>query len=323
MVPHLNSSSLSLLWVRGWGGLRRASLFELSHSPFLQSPNSYTSSSSSLLARSFSAGKDAMLLLSTFWRAARASGGRPSPCGCALARLTDAALLAPAPPSAAARPRWLSSGSGGRGSGSGDDGGGGNGGSGGDDAGDSDASVSITPGSETTEIIINGPGDAGSALSKMSIGAWLRGRGCRHVAPPIPSTLVTPRLLRGLPPLCNSLSATRPAYSPLPRSHTGENAPKPSNLLAVPIQRRPLFPGFMAPLVVTDEALVEAMIAIKRTSSPFVGVFLVKDAAVDLTVDRFSLTSMDQIHTTGTLAHIQQLEVSEQLAAACVCVERM
>ena len=29
---------------------------------------------------------------------------------------------------------------------------------------------------------------------------------------------------------------------------------------------------------------------------------------VDLTVDKFSLTRLDQIHHTGTLAHIQQLE---------------
>ena len=101
-----------------------------------------------------------------------------------------------------------------------------------------------------------------------------------------------------------------------PTSSPGDNAPKPSNLLAVPIQRRPLFPGFMAPLVVTDEALVEAMIAVKKTSSPFVGVFLVKDAAVDLTVDRFSLTSVDQIYSTGTLAHIQQMEVR---GSVCGC----
>lgn len=34
----------------------------------------------------------------------------------------------------------------------------------------------------------------------------------------------------------------------LSRIGIGENAPKPPHLLAVPIQRRPLFPGFMAPL---------------------------------------------------------------------------
>lgn len=101
------------------------------------------------------------------------------------------------------------------------------------------------------------------------------------------------------------MTASQPSFTP---PAAGENAPKPPNLLAVPIQRRPLFPSFMAPLVVTDEALVEAMIALKKTPSPFVGVFLVKDGSVDLTVDKFSLTSLDQIHSTGTLAHIQQLE---------------
>ena len=64
----------------------------------------------------------------------------------------------------------------------------------------------------------------------------------------------------------------------------GESAPKPPHLLAVPIQRRPLFPGFMAPLVITDEALIEAMVALKKTPSPFVGVFLLKDPNVSLFV---------------------------------------
>lgn len=68
----------------------------------------------------------------------------------------------------------------------------------------------------------------------------------------------------------------------------GENAPKPANLLAVPIQRRPLFPGFMAPLVITDEALVESMIALKKTPSPFVGVFLVNDPNVRTLHNRIS-----------------------------------
>lgn len=43
------------------------------------------------------------------------------------------------------------------------------------------------------------------------------------------------------------------AGSGISRIGIGENAPKPPHLLAVPIQRRPLFPGFMAPLVITDE----------------------------------------------------------------------
>ena len=102
----------------------------------------------------------------------------------------------------------------------------------------------------------------------------------------------------------------------------GENAPQPPHLLAVPIQRRPLFPGFMAPLFITDEALIEAMIALKKSPSPLVGVFLLKDGSIDATVDKFSLTSMDQVHTTGTLAHIQQMEAGPGGAIAMLMAHR-
>lgn len=108
----------------------------------------------------------------------------------------------------------------------------------------------------------------------------------------------------------------------LSRIGIGENAPKPPHLLAVPIQRRPLFPGFMAPLVITDEALVEAMTALKKTPAPFVGVFLLNDANVDLAVDKFSLTKVDQIHRVGTLAHIQQLESGPGGAIAMLMAHR-
>jgi ATP-dependent Lon protease len=108
----------------------------------------------------------------------------------------------------------------------------------------------------------------------------------------------------------------------LARLGIGENAPKPPHLLAVPIQRRPLFPGFMAPLVITDEALVEAMSALKKTPAPFVGVFLVNDPNVDLAVDKFSLTKLDQIHRVGTLAHIQQLESGPGGAIAMLMAHR-
>lgn len=108
----------------------------------------------------------------------------------------------------------------------------------------------------------------------------------------------------------------------LSKTGIGENAPKPPHLLAVPIQRRPLFPGFMAPLVITDEALMEAMIALKKTPAPFVGVFLLNDANVDLTVDKFQLTRLDQIHRVGTLAHIQQLEAGPGGAIAMLMAHR-
>jgi Lon-like ATP-dependent protease len=78
----------------------------------------------------------------------------------------------------------------------------------------------------------------------------------------------------------------------------------------------------MAPIVVTDEALVEAMIALKKTPAPYVGVFLLADAAVDLTVDKFALSRVEQVHRVGTLAHIQQLEAGPGGAIAMLMAHR-
>lgn len=96
----------------------------------------------------------------------------------------------------------------------------------------------------------------------------------------------------------------------------------PSTLMAVPIARRPVFPGFMAPLVISDEKLVEQMQLIKESSQPYIGLFLVKDPAIDLQMDKFSLTSMNAIHNIGVMAHIQQLETGPMGAIAMVMAHR-
>jgi len=110
--------------------------------------------------------------------------------------------------------------------------------------------------------------------------------------------------------------------SAIERMPIGENAPRPGQLLAVPIARRPVFPGFMAPLVINDEGLMSALMTIKASSKPYVGLFLVKDPTIDLQVDKFSLTSMDQINHVGVLAHIQQMDSGPAGAIAMVMSHR-
>lgn len=110
--------------------------------------------------------------------------------------------------------------------------------------------------------------------------------------------------------------------SAIERMPIGENAPRPGQLLAVPIARRPVFPGFMAPLVINDEGLMSALMTIKASSKPYVGLFLVKDPTIDLQVDKFSLTSMDQINHIGVLAHIQQMDSGPAGAIAMVMSHR-
>ena len=110
--------------------------------------------------------------------------------------------------------------------------------------------------------------------------------------------------------------------SAIERMPIGENAPRPGQLLAVPIARRPVFPGFMAPLVINDEGLMSALMTIKASSKPYVGLFLVKDPSIDLQVDKFTLTSMDQINNIGVLAHIQQMDSGPAGAIAMVMSHR-
>ena len=74
--------------------------------------------------------------------------------------------------------------------------------------------------------------------------------------------------------------------------------------------------------MITDEGLIEALTALKKTPAPFVGVFLLKDPKINLQADKFSLTSSDQIYGTGTMAHIQQLESGPGGAIAMLMAHR-
>ena len=120
----------------------------------------------------------------------------------------------------------------------------------------------------------------------------------------------------------NDLVVPSSSSSAIERMPIGENAPRPGQLLAVPIARRPVFPGFMAPLVINDEGLMSALMTIKASSKPYVGLFLVKDPSIDLQVDKFTLTSMDQINQIGVLAHIQQMDSGPAGAIAMVMSHR-
>ena len=121
----------------------------------------------------------------------------------------------------------------------------------------------------------------------------------------------------------NSLVVPSPGSGGLPeRMPIGENAARPSQLLALPIARRPVFPGFMSPLVINDEALVQALTIVKSTARPYVGLFLVKDSNVDLANDKFTLTNPADVHSIGVLAHIQQLEIGPAGAIAMVMAHR-
>lgn len=83
----------------------------------------------------------------------------------------------------------------------------------------------------------------------------------------------------------------------------GDNAPRPPQVIALPITRKPLFPGFMVPLTITDEAMIEALTGLKRSLKPYLGVFMAKEANEE-GGEAIPLRDIGDVHRVGTLAHL-------------------
>ncbi|KAI8328141.1 ATP-dependent protease La [Chlamydoabsidia padenii] len=71
-------------------------------------------------------------------------------------------------------------------------------------------------------------------------------------------------------------------------------------VLALPIARRPLFPGFYKAVVVKDPSVTAAIKELLKRGQPYVGAFLLKDENVD--VD--TIQHIDQVHRVGVFAQI-------------------
>ncbi|CAO3589860.1 unnamed protein product [Absidia cylindrospora] len=71
-------------------------------------------------------------------------------------------------------------------------------------------------------------------------------------------------------------------------------------VLALPIARRPLFPGFYKAVVVKDPNVTAAIKELLKRGQPYVGAFLLKDE--DLDVD--TIQNIDQVHRVGVFAQI-------------------
>lgn len=83
----------------------------------------------------------------------------------------------------------------------------------------------------------------------------------------------------------------------------GDDAPRPSPLIALPLLRRPLFPGLVQGLVLNDEATISA---ISDLQSSYVGLFLRKQAPLDDKPPEV-ISSLDDIYSVGTLAQVHNL----------------
>ncbi|KAF7729630.1 ATP-dependent Lon protease pim1 [Apophysomyces ossiformis] len=80
-------------------------------------------------------------------------------------------------------------------------------------------------------------------------------------------------------------------------------------LLALPINHRPFFPGYVGATVVKDNRVIAAIEEMVRHKQSLVGLFLVKEENHDLGM----MSSLDQVHRIGTLAQITTLFPNQQL----------
>ncbi|TPX31721.1 hypothetical protein SmJEL517_g04996 [Synchytrium microbalum] len=71
-------------------------------------------------------------------------------------------------------------------------------------------------------------------------------------------------------------------------------------LLAIPLTRRPLFPGFYKSLYIKDPQAIQAIQSLMDRRQPWVGVFLSKDNDSDMDV----VTDINQVHDVGVFAQI-------------------
>ena len=102
----------------------------------------------------------------------------------------------------------------------------------------------------------------------------------------------------------SSNSSSSDSSSPPPK--TGKEIAKPSipetypQVLALPITRRPLFPGFYKAVTITSPAVIKAIRELLAHGQPYIGAFLLKDSESDSDV----ITSIDQVHPVGVFAQI-------------------
>lgn len=71
-------------------------------------------------------------------------------------------------------------------------------------------------------------------------------------------------------------------------------------VLALPITRRPLFPGFYKAVTINSPAVIKAVRELVAHGQPYLGAFLLKDSDSDSDV----ITSVDQVYPVGVFAQI-------------------
>ncbi|TFK27853.1 ATP-dependent protease La [Coprinopsis marcescibilis] len=104
------------------------------------------------------------------------------------------------------------------------------------------------------------------------------------------------------PPPPASGSSAPPNTNSLTKPSVPSSYPYP--LLALPIARRPLFPGFYKAVVIKDPAVVKAIKEMMRRGQPYLGAFLLKDKADAADEDKDVIDSLDEVHDVGVFCQV-------------------
>ncbi|KAI5119641.1 hypothetical protein M0805_009002 [Coniferiporia weirii] len=98
-----------------------------------------------------------------------------------------------------------------------------------------------------------------------------------------------------LPP--SSSGSSSGSSTQISKQSVPENYPQ---VLALPIARRPLFPGFYKAVVVRNPGVVAAIKEMMKRGQPYLGAFLLKDENTDSDV----ITDINSVHSVGVFAQI-------------------
>ncbi len=90
------------------------------------------------------------------------------------------------------------------------------------------------------------------------------------------------------------------------RTSSEKSLSKPSvpevypQVMAIPIAKRPLFPGFYKAITIRDPAVAAAILEMVKRGQPYVGAFLLKDESAD----KDTIDSMDEVHEVGSFCQV-------------------
>ncbi|KAJ8508583.1 hypothetical protein ONZ45_g9147 [Pleurotus djamor] len=128
--------------------------------------------------------------------------------------------------------------------------------------------------------------------------------GANDSAPPSSSSSGSDDAAPPNPPPTPPPDSAPPNSSKGPSSIAKQSIPEIyPQVLALPIARRPLFPGFYKAVVIRNPAVVAAIKEMMKRGQPYLGAFLLKDENTDSDI----ITDVNSVHPVGVFAQITSI----------------